>query len=209
MRLRSRPGLALWAALGLWSPVGAQDISGALTEAEAVARFHAESPEVRALRRRVVEQAQQNRTRALVANPVLWYTQENAAGVRDDFLAFRQPIPVTGRRGLFETANEAATTSVEASVAHRIWALEADVRAAFAALLRAQEREEALDAALADIGETVRVLEAREREGEGSRFDRLRGERELDELRTTRAGAEIDRARAQASLATRIGLRVA
>ena len=206
MRAVSRPCLAASAFLSLWSPLGAQELILTLTEDQAIVQFMEQSPDVRALRHRVAEQAQQNRARTLAANPMLWYTQENAAGVRDDFLQFRQPIPLTGRRGLFETANREATAFIEATVDYEIHQLQAAVRSAFASLLGTQRREQALGASLQEIEETVRVLTAREREGEGSRFDRLRGERELEELRATLTGETIARARARAELAGRIGI---
>ena len=190
------------ASMGLSAPLSAQE----LTEEQAVARFMDQSPDVRALRYRVTEQAQQNRLRTLVANPMVWYTRENAAGVRDDFLQFRQPIPITGRRGLFDTANRKATASVEAMVEYQLKQLEATVRSAFWTLLRSQQRETAMGESLREIDETVRVLVVREREGEGSRFDRLRGEREQAELRATLAGETIARARARSDLAGLVGM---
>ena len=99
MRAVSRTYLAACfgasACLLLCSHVDAQVVTPTrtltLTEDQAIMRFMEQSPDVRALRHRVAEQAQQNRARTLLTNPMLWYTQENAAGVRDDFLQFRQP----------------------------------------------------------------------------------------------------------------------
>ena len=198
--------LAALACVPLCSHVGAQELNLTLTEDQAIMQFMERSPDVRALRHRVAEQAQQNQARTLLANPMLWYTQESAAGVRDDFLQFRQPIPLTGRRRLFDKANRDATASVEATVDYEIHQLRAAIRSVFTSLLRAQQREQAVGESLQEIGETVRVLTAREREGDGSRFDRLRGERELEELRATLAGETIARARARSELAGRIGI---
>lgn len=195
--------LAMSAAVLLAAPVMGQE----LTEEQALARFVAQSPEVRVLRQQVLEQAQRNRARTLMANPMLWYTQENAADARDDFLMVRQPLPITGRLGLYDTANREAMAATEASVEYRLYRLSTEVRGTFASLLRAQRRHEALARALEDIDETIRVLRAREREGEGSRFDRLRGEREGEELRATLASEAIARARAQSRLAGLIGMR--
>ena len=197
MRAVSRLCLVVSASL-LSAPFA---VAQELTEAQVVMRFMGQNPEVRALRHRVEEQRQQNRTRTLVANPTFLYTQENAAGARDDFLLVRQPLPVTGRRGLFDTANREATASTAAEIEYEIHRLRTGVRSTFAALLRAQRREQALGDAVRVAEETVRVLAAREREGEGSRFDRLRGERELEELRATLAEESIARARAQSRLA--------
>ena len=202
MRAVSRPCLVVSAFLLFASLAVAQE----LTEAQVVLQFMEQNPEVRALRHRVDEQRQQNRERTLVANPTFTYTQENAAGARDDFLLFRQPLPVTGRRSLFDTANREATASTEAEIEYEIHRLRTGVRSTFAALLRAQRREQALADALRVTEETVRVLAAREREGEGSRFDRLRGETELEELRATLAEETIARVRAQSNLAGLLGV---
>ncbi len=202
MRVLSRLFFAVLASLTLATLAMAQE----LTEDQAVVRFMEQNPEVRALRHRVSEQRQQNRTRTLITNPTVVYTQENAAGARDDFLLFRQPLPITGRRGLLDTANREATASTEAATDYEIHQLQMGVRNAFASLLRAQRREQALGEALREIDETVRILAAREREGEGSRFDRLRGERELEERRATLAEEMITRTRAQSNLARLLGI---
>ena len=145
MRAVSRLCLVVSASL-LSAPFA---VAQELTEAQVVMRFMGQNPEVRALRHRVEEQRQQNRTRTLVANPTFLYTQENAAGARDDFLLVRQPLPVTGRRGLFDTANREATASTAAEIEYEIHRLRTGVRSTFAALLRAQRREQALGDAVA------------------------------------------------------------
>lgn len=202
MRVVLRLCLAMSASVFLSVSVIGQE----LTEEQAVGRFLQQNPEIRALRHRVTEQAQRDRARTLMANPMLWYMQENAAGTRDDFLMFRQPFPITGRRGLYDLANREATAAAEASVEYDLHLLQADVRSAFATLLRTQRRQEILETALGEIEETVGVLQAREREGEGARFDRLRGERELEELRATLASETITRALAQSHLAGLMGM---
>ena len=202
MRLQPCSCLAVSASLIFVAPAPGQE----LTEEQAVVRFIEQNPEVRALRHRVSEQAERNRARTLMANPMFWYTQENAAGARDDFLMFRQPLPITGRLGLYENANRNATAAVDATVEYEVRLLQTDVRSTFAALLRAQRRQDALETALQEIDATVSVLRARERGGEGSRFDRLRGEREFEELRATLAAETIARAYAQSRLAGLIGM---
>ncbi|MDA1095589.1 MAG: hypothetical protein O3A25_20370, partial [Acidobacteria bacterium] len=82
MRVVFRVCLAVLASVLLTAPLVGQE----LTEEQVLARFTAASPEALALRREVSEQAQRNRARTLMANPMLWYTQESAADARDDFL---------------------------------------------------------------------------------------------------------------------------
>src|SRR5437867_6280044 len=55
--------------------------------------------------------------------------------------------------------------------------LRSDLRLAFYELLLSQQREEGIRKGLSNLQELVRVLGEREREGEGSTFDRLRADR--------------------------------
>jgi outer membrane protein TolC len=59
--------------------------------------------------------------------------------------------------------------------------LRTDLRLAFYRMLAAQERVRLL---ASNSDEVIRILRQREEAGEGSRYDRLRAERELAELRT-------------------------
>lgn len=65
----------------------------------------------------------------------------------------------------------------------------------------AQRRERVLSDGLLDLQGVIRVLRAKESEGEGSKYDRLRAERELAEYRSrlALAGTEIAQARSQLS----------
>ena len=74
MPLVPRLCLAALACVLLCSHVGAQEPNLTLTEDQAIMQFMERSPDVRALRHRVAEQAQQNQARTLLANPSLWYT---------------------------------------------------------------------------------------------------------------------------------------
>ena len=65
---------------------------------------------------------------------------------------------------------------------------ETALRIAFADLLLAQERTQALETALSELNGLVDVLRVREELGEGSRFDRLRAEREVAEIDMECAG---------------------
>ena len=71
----------------------------------------------------------------------------------------------------------------------------------FTDLLLAQDRVGTLEAGVGRLDALITVLRTREEEGEGSRFDRLRAEREVAEVDADLALAGIDRRRAQARLA--------
>ena len=172
-----------------------------LTEAQALARMRAEHPQMTALRLGVRELEADTRERRLLANPTVSYTREDAGTTADDFLLVSQELPVRGRIGLLDRAAQQAVTAAEARADASVVAFETRLRVAFTALLLAQERTRVLDSGLSELQRMVDVLLAREREGEGSRFDRLRAEREVADIETDLEAAEIERLSAQARLA--------
>lgn len=181
---------------------GAAPVSGqALTEAQALARMRAEHPHLTALRLGVRELEAGERERRLLANPTLSFTREDAGTVTDDFLLVSQELPVRGRIGLLDEAAGQAVTAAEARADASVLAFETRLRRTFTALLLAQERARVLRAGLSELQRVVDVLRAREREGEGSRFDRLRAEREVADIETDLEAAGIERLGAQARLA--------
>jgi cobalt-zinc-cadmium efflux system outer membrane protein len=132
-------------------------------------------------------------------------TRESVAGTNDVFLVGRQDLPISGRRRHLITAGLLAAEAAEAEATFQIRRLQADVRRAFVALLAAQERESILDGAAGSLRALIAVLQAREEAGEGSRYDRLRGQRALADLESERAAAAIARARARADVAAFLG----
>ena len=192
---------AVLACLLLAPAVGAQE----LTEREVLARFAAEHPRVRALRFQVEQVRAESQARSLLINPAVVYTHESAAGSRDDFLLFRQALPVTGRLKLLRAAGRTAVDVAQAGADFDLRLLRAQVRLSFVDLLLSQEREAALSDGLRELQEVVRILTERAQQGEGSTFDRLRGARELAELRADLSSAAVMRAQAQAWLASFLG----
>ena len=172
-----------------------------LTEAHALARMRAEHPQVRALELTVRELEADVRERNLLANPTVSYTREDAGLTVDDFLLVTQELPLRGRLDLLGEAAEQAVTAAEASADADLLAFETRLRLAFTDLLLAQERTQALREGVTKLGRLVEVLRAREQEGEGSRFDRLRAEREVADIETDLEAVAIDRLIAQARLA--------
>ena len=172
-----------------------------LTEAQALTRMRMEHPQIRALQLTVREVAAAARERSLLANPTVSYTREDAGLSIDDFLVVTQELPVRRRLGLLGKAAEQAVKAAEAHTDADLLAIETRVRLAFADLLVAQERTHTLETTLSELNRLVDVLRAREEQGEGSRFDRLRAERELADIDTDLGTVAIDRLTAQAQLA--------
>ena len=176
-----------------------------LTEEKAVERMRAEHPHLRALRLGVREMEADARERSLLANPTVGYTREDTGLGTDDFLLFSQELPLRGRLGLLRQAAAQTASTAEARADASRLDFEAGLRLAFTDLLLAQERAAALEAGVAELARLVDVLRAREEEGEGSRFDRLRTEREVADIETDLQAAGIERATAQARLASFLG----
>ena len=190
-----------WLLAGLCVAFASPGAAQPLTEAEAVARMRAEYPRVTALRLGVQELEADARERTFAANPAVAYTREEAGAVVDDFLLVSQELPLWGRRGLLGEAAGHEVAARSADAAGRLLAIEADLRLAFTDLLLAQDRVRSLEAGVGRLDALIAVLRTREEAGEGSRFDRLRAEREVAEVDADLALAGIDRRRAQARLA--------
>jgi cobalt-zinc-cadmium efflux system outer membrane protein len=142
------------------------------------------------------------RALSLAPNPAVTYTREDAAGARDDFLLVQQGLPLSGRLGLLKRAGTYTVAAAEAESAFELLELRSDFRTAFHELLLAQQRVALLEAWVPQLQEIVRILREREREGEGSKFDRLRAERELADAEANLASARVILAQARARLAS-------
>lgn len=190
-----------WLAAGLCAALAPPGAAQSLSEAEAVARMRAEHPRAAALRFGVREFAADARGRTLLPNPAVAYTREEAGAAVDDFLLVSQELPLRGRRRLLGEAAGHAVSARAAEADARLLAVETELRLVFADLLLAQERVRSLAAGAGRLDELIAVLRTREEQGEGSRFDRLRAEREAAEVDADRALADIARRQAQARLA--------
>jgi cobalt-zinc-cadmium efflux system outer membrane protein len=181
-----------------WS-ARAQTLS--LTETAALSRLSPDSPRVRAIRAAI----DVVRAGVLAAqrwpNPRVTVDRESVAGVTEFLTMVAQPLPITGRR---ELEVEAAASLVDATSNRADEALRrsrSDLRHAFAQLLSAQARERELAAARDRLRELAEVLAKREVVGDAAGFDRLRAEREVQDVDADRAMALADRVRAQAAVA--------
>ncbi len=181
----------------------------ALTEAQALARQLAADPRIRAIRSRpdAVRAAQAERARW--PNPVAAFSRESVASSSDVFLVGRQELPISGRRGYLRSAGRLAVDAASAEASFDVGQLQAALRQSFATLLSAQDREAILQESVRALQELIGILRAREQAGEGSRYDRLRGERALVDLENDLAAAALARARARTELASFLGPDVA
>lgn len=192
----------LASAVAICGPAAVAAAGQTLTEDQALGRLRAEHPQLEALRATVEELAASVRQPSLPANPTVTFTREDAGLGSDDFLLVSQELPLGGRRRLLGEAARQAVSAAEGQAADARLAFESRLRLAFADLLLAQAREEALETGVTELRRVVAVLEVREREGEGSRFDRLRAEREVADAEADREAASIRRWTARAHVAS-------
>ena len=173
-----------------------------LTERQALQLLR-ESPYHRELKARVAVARAETRRGTLYPNPSVSSTFEGAG--RTDFYVFSQALAVNGRLGLLRQAAESAIAVAEAGANHALRQIEARLRDAFYQLAYAQERQRTIRASIEELEELVRILREREKAGEGSRFDRLRAEREIVESETESANTEALIAESRARLAGFLG----
>jgi len=177
-------------ALGLAKEVRPQERSIDLKEA---LRLSDAAPAARIVALEVERARALVRGAGLWPNPSLNYSHESTGplGV-DEFITASLPFPLTGRLSLEKDAARSESRAAEFRALQDRVELHARIREAFVDLLSAQLRTSALEEGVARLDELVRVLSAREKEGESSGFDRMRAERERAEV-----GADLSEARAQ------------
>jgi outer membrane protein, heavy metal efflux system len=172
------------------------------TEASVVQKFLDQNPYAREARARVAVAQAEARGRTFLSNPRFNYSREGA-GLTEFFQA-EQVIPVSGRLRLLRQAGDSAVRAVEAEGAFDLWLARTALRRAFYQILVAQQQESVYTRAMEEVEKVIEVLRNREREGEGSKFDLLRTEREraelLAELSLLRAEAKLARSRMLAFL---------
>src|SRR5437867_1189452 len=159
----------------------AQDAPQAWSESQVVEGFLALSPHLRELRARIAVIEAEARARTVYPNPSVAYAREGAG--YNEFFEATQTLPVNGRIRYLREAGAAAVSVAEAAREAALWSLRTDLRLAFYRMLASQERLRLLSTAGSEVEQLIRILRQREDEGEGSRYDRLRAEREAAELR--------------------------
>lgn len=161
------------------------------TEQAVLSLFEQQSPIKRETRATAAAAVETMRSRTFWPNPVAVYSRETVGFT--EFVQGEQQFPISGRLGLARKAMEPARDAAQADGAARIWDVRSSLRTAFYRALAAQRQEDLIQTSLAEVEQIVELLRVREQEGEGSRYDRMRVERETADLR-----ADIAVARAQA-----------
>jgi len=180
-------GLTLLAAC---APTYAQD----WTEQAVLSLFDQQSPMRREAQASAAAAVEAVRGRTLWPNPTAVYSREQSGF--SEFVLGEQQLPISGRLRFEQQAMDPARASAEAEGAARMWDARSNVRMAFYRALAAQQQAAAIRTALNEIGSILDLLRVREQEGEGSRYDRVRVEREAADLRADVAVAEA-RARSE------------
>lgn len=204
--------VALLRALGvsflLWPAgvvFGQSAVPHPITEAQALELLAANDPRLRAARAGIEELRATQAGRALRANPTFTFSRESVAEMHDDFFLGRQELDLSGRIGRLRAAGLLAVEAAEAAARHEVVQLQAAARDAFTVLVLAQERESAIAQGLKELEKLLDILRTREQEGEGSRYDRMRGQRALADIDADLAIASASRAEARGRLAALLG----
>jgi len=184
---------AVWAGSGICSSQDQREWS----ESQIVERFLTLSPQAQELRARLSLTEAEAKTRTVYPNPAFSYSREGAG--YNEFFEASQTLPLNGRIRFLRDAGAAALSAAGANRDAVLWSLRTDLRVAFYRMVAAQERVRLLSASAGEVERLILILRRRAEEGEGSRYDRLRAERELAELRTDAvvANALIGGARAR------------
>jgi cobalt-zinc-cadmium efflux system outer membrane protein len=157
-----------------------------------------QSPYLREARARIDAVRAEAEGRILLPNPTAVVTREGAGYAA--FFQIEQQLPISGRRNVLKQVSAAEIRVAESDAAGLLWSARTDLRLAFYRLIAAQRRQTVVKDGMQEIEEVARVLSVREREGEGSRYDRLRAQRELAEYRSQVALLQTDAAQARAAL---------
>ena len=157
-----------------------------------------EGPRAAAIRAEVEVARREQAARRTWPNPSIAYSRESAGFT--EFLRVEQTLPIFGIRSDLAKAGVAAVAAAEAEGDARLWALRAEALSALAQLVAAQSRVAVAEAEVGRVGQLIETLRIREREGEGSRFDRVRAEHELADARRDLGDARVAVAEARAVL---------
>jgi outer membrane protein TolC len=195
--MSTRAHVCTWiAVVGLLVPsvVAGQD----RTEREVVELIVRDGPQAMAIRSQAEVTRREQLARLAYPNPAVMYSRESAGFT--EFFQVEQSLPIFGARTALSRAGVAATAAVEADRDARLWLLRSEAATAVARLVAEQARVESAQTHTREVERLIEILRTREREGEGSRFDRLRAEQELRDTRQLAAAAAVSVAEARATL---------
>lgn len=188
--------VAAWLACAALWPLGVQ--AQELTDSQLIEMILRDGAQARAIRAGVEVTRREQAARTVFPNPGAAYNREGAGFT--EFFQVEQPLPIFGTRSALARAGAAATATAEAERDARLWQLRADAQTLVARLLAEQEKVEATRANIREIERVISLLRIREKEGEGSRFDRLRAEQELAEAQQIALDAAASVAEARAAI---------
>jgi cobalt-zinc-cadmium efflux system outer membrane protein len=169
------------------------------TERDVVDLIIRDGLQARAIRAESEVTRREQLARVAYPNPGITYSREGAGFT--EFLQLEQLLPVFGTRDALSRAGVAATAAAAAESDARLWALRTEAATSVARLTTAQARLDAAQAYMRDVERLIEILRTREREGEGSRFDRVRAEQELRDTRQATTSVAVDLAEARATVA--------
>jgi outer membrane protein, heavy metal efflux system len=191
----TRAQVCTWiATVGLLAPSVAA--GQGRTEREIVELIVRDGPRARAIRAESEVTRREQLARLAYPNPSVTYSREGAGFT--EFFQAEQSLPLFGARAALSRAGIAATQAAEAERDLRLWLLRSDASAAVARVVAGQARLESVRAYMREVERLIEILRTREREGEGSRFDRLRAEQELRDTNQLVAAAAVALAEARA-----------
>jgi cobalt-zinc-cadmium efflux system outer membrane protein len=195
MPTRYRVALALMLVAAVCGDAFAQEP----TEQDIVEAIVRDGPRARAIRSAADVVVSAQAARRVFPNPAASYSREGAGFT--EFFQLDQPLPAFGLRQALERAGVAAQEAAEAERDALLWQLRGDALDALARLRASSERLESARSLAALVEGLIGVLTTREREGEGSRFDRLRAQQEFVDAQQAVIAATIEQAEARGALA--------
>jgi cobalt-zinc-cadmium efflux system outer membrane protein len=168
------------------------------TEREVVELILRDGPQAMAIRAETEARRSEQLARLAYPNPSVTYSRESAGFT--EFFQAEQSLPIFGTRDALSQAGVAATAAAEAERDVRLWILRCEAAAAVARVVAEQGRLESARALVQEVERLIEILRTREREGEGSRFDRLRAEQELRDINQLITSATVAFTEARALL---------
>jgi cobalt-zinc-cadmium efflux system outer membrane protein len=195
MSMRAQVRTCLAALTVLLPSLGAAQERTAREVLELILR---EGPQAVAIRSASEVVRHEQLARLAYPNPSVTFSREGAGFT--EFLQAEQSLWLFGTRSALSRAGVAATESAEADRDAQLWVLRSEAALAVVRVVAQQVRYESTRADLQEIERLVNILRTREREGEGSRFDRLRAEQELREVRQTATEAAVGLADARTAV---------
>ena len=193
----TRAQVCTWiATVGLLAPSVAA--GQGRTEREIVELIVRDGPQARAIRAESEVTRREQGARLSYPNPSVTYSREGAGFT--EFFQAEQSLSLFGARDALSRAGVAATAVAEAERDLRLWLLRSDAAAAVARVVAEQERLESVRAHMREVERLIEILRTREREGEGSKFDRLRAEQELRDTNQVVTSAAVALVEARAAV---------